>query len=93
VLAGTPLLRHPDGVEPLAPWDVVCFRRGPEGAHKVTNETGRPVRVLFFSNVVWPGVCVYPDSDKIGVFTAGRTDNVMVHRSSNVDYYDGERSA
>ena len=93
VLTGTPSLRHPEGVEPLAPWDVVCCRRGPEGAHKVTNETDRAVRVLFFSNVAWPAVTVYPDSDKIGVFTAGRTDNVMVRRSSDVEYYDGERGA
>jgi len=92
VLSGAPSLRRPDGTEALAPWDVVCFRRGSEGAHKVTNETDREVRVLFFSNVSHPAVAVYPDSDKIGVFTAGRADNVMVRRSSNVEYYDGERS-
>ena len=34
---------------------------------------------------------VYPDSDKIGVFTdPERTDNVMVPRSSGVEYFDGE---
>jgi uncharacterized cupin superfamily protein len=91
VLSGAPSLRRPDGVEMLAPWDVVCFQHGPEGAHKVTNETEGEVRVLFFSNVSHPAVTVYPDSDKIGVFTAGRSDNVMVRRSSNVGYYDGER--
>jgi len=91
VLAGSPSLRVPDGVEPLAPWDVVCFRQGPGGAHKVTNDTDRPVRVLLFSNVAWPAVSVYPDSDKIGVFTADRADNVLVRRSSDVEYYDGER--
>jgi uncharacterized cupin superfamily protein len=93
VLAGTPSLRTPEGVEPLAPWDVVCFKRGPEGAHKVTNDSGRPVRVLFFSYVTPVAVSVYPDSDKIGVFTPGRADNVMVHRSSSVEYFDGERGA
>jgi len=91
VLAGTPSLRHPGGVEPLAPWDVVCFPPGPQGAHKVTNETDRPARVLMFSDIVFPAVTVYPDSDKIGVFTEGRADNVMVRRSSGVDYFDGER--
>jgi uncharacterized cupin superfamily protein len=90
VLAGTPSLRHPDGVEPLAPWDVVCFPRGPQGAHKLTNETDRPVRVLMFSDVAWPAVSVYPDSDKIGVYTEGSADDVIVRRSSSVDYYDGE---
>jgi uncharacterized cupin superfamily protein len=90
VLAGTPSLRVPDGVEPLAPWDVVCFRRGPEGAHKVTNDSDRPVRVLMFSEVTPVAVSVYPDSDKIGVFTPGRIDNVMVRRASTVEYFDGE---
>ena len=91
VLAGMPSLRHPDGIETLAPWDVVCFPPGPQGAHKLTNETDRPVRVLMFSDVVWPAVSVYPDSDKIGVYTEGSVDDVIVRRSSTVEYYDGER--
>ena len=91
VLAGTPSLRHPGGVEPLAPWDVICFPTGPDGAHKVTNETTEPARVLMFSTIVTPAVTVYPDSDKIGVFTPGRIDNLMVRRDSGVDYFDGER--
>jgi hypothetical protein len=37
-----------------------------------------------------PAVAVYPDSDKIGVFTAGKVDNVMVRRESGVDYWDRE---
>lgn len=90
VLAGTPSLRHPGGIEPLAPWDVICFPRGPRGAHKVTNDTETPVRVLMFSSMRWPAVTVYPDSDKIGVYTAGSADNVIVRRASGVDYWDGE---
>ena len=35
-------------------------------------------------------VAVYPDSDKIGVCTGNPDDNIMVRRSSGVDYYDGE---
>ena len=93
VLTGTPSLRNPEGVEPLAPWDVVCFKRGPEGAHKVTNDSDRPVRVLMFSDVTAVAVSVYPDSDKIGVFTPGSIDNVMVRRSSTLEYFDGERGA
>jgi uncharacterized cupin superfamily protein len=90
VLAGTPSLRHPDGVEPLAPWDIVCFPTGPDGAHKLTNETDHMVRVLMFSDVASTAVSVYPDSDKIGVFTGDRAVNLLVRRSSGVDYYDGE---
>jgi hypothetical protein len=36
-------------------------------------------------------VSVYPDSDKIGVWTRGKTDDVIVRRSSGVEYFDGER--
>jgi uncharacterized cupin superfamily protein len=51
VLAGTPTLRHPDGTDQLAPWDVVCFPRGPAGAHQVRNDTEETVRVLMYSTV------------------------------------------
>jgi uncharacterized cupin superfamily protein len=91
VVEGRPTLRHPEGSEELVPWDVVFFPPGPEGAHGVRNHTDETVRVLMFSEVVYPTVTVYPDSDKIGIYTRDRQDNLMVKRSSGVDYYDGER--
>ncbi len=91
VLAGRPTLRTPEGEEVLKPGEVVCFPVGPASAHKVTNGTDEPVRVLMFSEVKWPAATAYPDSDKVGVFTdRERTDNVMVRRSSGVEYFDGE---
>jgi uncharacterized cupin superfamily protein len=90
VLTGTPSLRHPQGTDTLAPWDVLCFPPGADGAHKLTNESEQPVRVLMFSTVIWPAATVYPDSDKIGVWTAGKTDDLIVRRSSGVGYWDGE---
>ena len=90
VLEGRPTVRHPEGEDQLEPWDVVRFDTGPEGAHAVRNHTGEAVRVLMFSNVEYPAVTIYPDSDKIGVYTPGRRDDVVVRRSSAVDYYDGE---
>ena len=33
VVAGAPTLRDPSGERVLAPGDVVCFPRGPSGAH------------------------------------------------------------
>jgi uncharacterized cupin superfamily protein len=90
VLDGSPTVRHPDGEEKLDRWDVVCFPTGPEGAHQVRNDTDEPARVLMFSSVVYPQVSVYPDSDKIGVYTRDRTDNLIVHRDSGVDYFSGE---
>jgi uncharacterized cupin superfamily protein len=91
VLEGTPTLRHPDGSETLEPWDVVCFPRGPAGAHGIGNETDAPVRVLMFSTVVVPTATVYPDSDKIGIWTGDPEADIVVRRQSRVDYYDGER--
>jgi len=90
VLEGNPTLRTPEGSERLDPWDVVCFPRGPEGAHGIRNETEQTARVLMFSTVVVPTATVYPDSDKIAVWTGNPADNVIVRRSSGVDYWVGE---
>lgn len=90
VLEGHPSLRHPGGTDRLEPWDMVCFATGPDGAHWIGNETDGEVRVLMFSTVVWPAVTVYPDSDKIGVYTRDKTDNVIVRRESSVGYWVGE---
>jgi uncharacterized cupin superfamily protein len=90
VLAGNPTLRTPEGEERLDPWDVVCFPRGPEGAHSVRNATEEPARVVMFSTVVHPSATVYPDSDKIGVWTGDKETDLIVRRSAGVEYYDGE---
>ena len=90
VLDGEPTLRHPEGSERLAPWDVVFFEKGPAGAHGIRNETEETVRVLMFSTVVVPTATVYPDSDKVGIWTGDPETDVMVRRESKVDYFDGE---
>jgi uncharacterized cupin superfamily protein len=90
VLSGTPTLRTPAGEERLQPWDLACFRRGPEGAHGIRNETEEMARVLMFSTVVFPTATVYPDSDKVGIWTGDPEVDMTVRRSAKVDYYDGE---
>ena len=90
VLEGRVTVRHPGGEDTLEAGDLVCFPGGPDGAHKLTNRGTENVRMLIVSTANVPAVAVYPDSDKIGVFTEGRLDNVMVRRSSDVDYWDGE---
>ncbi|MCW2987535.1 MAG: Cupin 2 conserved barrel domain protein, partial [Solirubrobacterales bacterium] len=45
---------------------------------------------LMFSSVVVPTATVYPDSDKVGIWTGDPETDVLVRRSSKVDYYDGE---
>lgn len=94
VLEGQPTLRHAEAEgeaeEVMGPGDVVCFPPGREGAHKITNRSDSEVRVLMLSTMVEPSVAVYPDSDKIGVWPGDRSDNVLVRRESNVQYYDRE---
>ncbi len=92
VLAGTPTLRHPEGTDVLVPWDLVMFPTGPDGAHLVRNDTAETVRVLMYSTVKVPAATVYPDSDKIGVWTGNKADDLMVERSSGVGYWVGEGS-
>ena len=90
VLEGRPTLRTPEGSEPIDPWEVVFFPTGPDGAHSVRNDTDATVRVLMFSTRKEVAVAVYPDSDKVGIFTGNKDDDVMVRKASNVGYFDGE---
>jgi uncharacterized cupin superfamily protein len=90
VLAGRPSLRVPEGTHQLDPFDMVFFPRGPAGAHQIRNDTEEPVRIVMWSTVVYPTATAYPDSDKIGVWTGDKAEDVMVVRSSKVDYFHGE---
>jgi uncharacterized cupin superfamily protein len=90
VLAGHPTIRTPEGSAVHAPMDLVFFPVGPTGAHRVTNETDEDVRVLMWSEVHRLAASAYPDSDKIAIHTGLEGEDVMVRRSSAVDYWDGE---
>ena len=35
-------------------------------------------------------VAVYPDSDKMGIWTGNESDHIIIRRSSGVEYWDGE---
>jgi uncharacterized cupin superfamily protein len=90
VLAGRPTVRDPEGDHPLEPWDLVIFPTGPEGAHQVRNDADEPARVMMYSTVRHPAATVYPDSDKIAVWTGNKADDLITTRSSGVDYFHGE---
>jgi uncharacterized cupin superfamily protein len=74
VLTGTPDLRDPEGDHALSPGDLVCFVEGPDGAHKVTNRSDTIVRILMLSTKPKSdiSICIYPDSDKVGVYPPGK---------------------
>jgi uncharacterized cupin superfamily protein len=89
VLTGTPTLRNPEGEHELAPGDVVCFLVGPDGAHKVTNRSATVVRILMLSTIPKNeiSICVYPDSDKVGVWP---WPGKRLRLTDAVGYWDGE---
>jgi uncharacterized cupin superfamily protein len=89
VLAGTPTVRTTEGERVLEPGDVICFPRGPAGAHKIANAAAAPARVLIVSEHAELSAATYEDSDKIGVF--GPDLRLLFRRRDARDYWDGER--
>jgi uncharacterized cupin superfamily protein len=87
VLGGRPTLRTPEGERELGPWDTVCFREGPDGAHKVTNRSGETLRVAILSTKREPAIAVYPDSNKVGAWPPGK----LFRLDDAVDYWEGEQ--
>jgi uncharacterized cupin superfamily protein len=90
VVDGTLVLRAPDGEHTLVRGDLVRFPAGAEGAHKVMNRSDAPARTLMFSRAGVPAVSVYPDSDKIGVWSGSEPDDLIFKRGSAVPWAEGE---
>ena len=90
VVDGTLVLRASDGERTLERGDVVCFPAGPAGAHQLINRSESPVRTLMFSSSRVPAVSVYPDSDKIGVWSGDEGNDLVFRRGSAVPWSDGE---
>ena len=90
VVEGTVVVRSTDGEHTLRAGDVVCFPAGPDGAHKVMNRTDAPARTLMFSRARVPAVSVYPDSNKIGVWSGNEHDDLIFKRETAVPWAEGE---
>jgi uncharacterized cupin superfamily protein len=90
VVDGTVVLRAPDGEHTLVRGDLVRFPAGPDGAHKVMNRGDSPARTLLFSNAQVPAVSVYPDSNKIGVWSGHEADDLIFKRDTAVEWSEGE---
>jgi uncharacterized cupin superfamily protein len=90
VLEGNPTLRDPDGEHRLEPMDVAFFPPGPDGAHLVRNDSADTVRVLMWGETHWPAATIYPDSNKIGVWTRRGEGGRLYRLGTELDYYDGE---
>lgn len=69
VVSGRPTLRTPDGERVLDPGDVEAFRRGPDGAHTVRNDSGETVRFLMISTLLAPDASERPETGTIGFYS------------------------
>ena len=89
-MAGRPTLRTPDGERELREGDVVAFPRGASGAHAVENRTDEPARILIVSTKGPLDVVHYPDTGKLGVWTAGKGYVAITREQPDLDYWDVE---
>ncbi|HEX3803439.1 MAG TPA: cupin domain-containing protein [Solirubrobacteraceae bacterium] len=91
VVAGSVVVRTPDGERDLQAGALLRFPAGPAGAHKIMNRADSPARTLLFSVDHGPAVSVYPDSNKIGVWPGEFDENGLIFvRDSAVPWSHGE---
>jgi len=98
VLSGRPTLRTLDGERELAEGELVVGPVGRQGAHRIDNRSGEPVRLLVLSTMIAPEVNEYPDSGKVGARSwppgAPQPDeavDLLVRGDQEPsDYFDGE---
>lgn len=90
VLRGEPTLRTPAGEQVLQEGDVVCFRRGKDGAHQILNRSDAPVRVLMLSTMIGPDIIEYFDTGKVFAASAAGERIMLARPGPTVDYWEGE---
>lgn len=93
VLAGTPLLRTPEGTRRLEEGEIVSFPAGEGGAHQLINDTDSDVRFLAVSTNGEPDIVLYPDSNKLSAAErnpVGEGFKAYFRLGDAVDYWDGE---
>jgi uncharacterized cupin superfamily protein len=90
LVSGSATLRDPDGDHVLAAGDLVCVPEGPGGGHRVVNTGDVPARVVILSTKSRPAVAVFPDSEKVLLFSGGEGDDLIARKADTVGYWDGE---
>jgi uncharacterized cupin superfamily protein len=90
VLSGEGTLRYGTETHALKPMDVVaCPTGGRETAHHITNTGTETLRYLAVSTLAPVEVCGYPDSDKVGFYSASGAGGVF-RAGDAAGYYEGE---
>jgi uncharacterized cupin superfamily protein len=90
VLGGGPTLRTPEGEHVLKEGDVVCFRRGKDGAHQIINGTDSPIRVLMLSTMIGPDIVEYLDTGKVYATSVADEPIMFSRPGPTVEYWEGE---
>ena len=89
IISGMGILKTPEGEVEVNAGDLLFFPAGEQGAHKLTNSSDSlPLVYIDFDTLADPNVCVYPDSNKVGIY--GKDLRKIYHLEDNVDYYDRE---
>lgn len=92
VLEGNPSVRMLNGTLQCRPGDFIAFPPGERGAHQLRNDSSEEALVLLVGiedQALDMEACFYPDSDKVGLWTAFERLR-MLRASPDLDYYDGE---
>jgi uncharacterized cupin superfamily protein len=89
VVSGRPTLHTDVGERELGPGEVAVFPSGPAGAHKLTNATEEPCRVLLLSSKAPVAIVRYPDSATTGLWAEGRYIGI-VRDDPGLGYWDVE---
>lgn len=89
IISGAGVLKCPEGERAVLAGDLIFCPAGEAGAHRLTNTSDSEALVyLDFDAVGQLDVCVYPDSEKVGVWGPGLSK--VFRAETDVDYYDRE---
>ncbi len=97
ILEGEGTLRHAGEEYAVRSGDFIAAPPDPQQPHQIVNTSKTELKYMCVSTREDPEICLYPDSDKYGVFKGDfrRMDGpdsffVLSRKESGVDYWDGE---
>jgi uncharacterized cupin superfamily protein len=88
-LTGRATLRLGDQRHAVKAGDYVCFPAGRQLGHCIVNDSDEPCRYLVIGEKSPDDVCVYPDSGKVLIRSAGRT---ILSMAEPLEYWHGEKA-
>jgi uncharacterized cupin superfamily protein len=88
-LEGRATLRLGEERHAVQAGDYVCFPAGRALGHCIVNDSDAPCRYLVVGERLPDDVCVYPDSRKVLIRSAGR---MVLSTTQPLDYWDGEKA-